>query len=73
MFDRHPTLNDTQIINYKTSADEKWMVLVGIKSEVRKSPLLTSAPLARASLRLVVGAPVRRTFARTDAAAARRF
>ena len=69
MFDRHATLNDTQIINYKTSADEKWMVLVGIKSEVRKSPLLTSAPLARASLRLVVGAPVRRTFARTDAAA----
>ena len=34
MFDRHPTLNDTQIINYKTSADEKWMVLIGIKSEV---------------------------------------
>ncbi len=34
VFDRHPTLNDTQIINYKTSADEKWMVLIGIKSEV---------------------------------------
>ena len=33
MFDRHATLNDTQIINYKTSADEKWMVLIGIKSE----------------------------------------
>ena len=33
VFDRHPTLNDTQIINYKTSADEKWMVLIGIKSE----------------------------------------
>jgi len=33
IFDRHPTLNDTQIINYKTSPDEKWMVLIGIKSE----------------------------------------
>lgn len=26
MFDRHATLNDTQIINYKTSAKENWMV-----------------------------------------------
>jgi clathrin heavy chain len=33
MFDRHATLNDTQIINYKTSAKANWMVLVGIKSE----------------------------------------
>jgi clathrin heavy chain len=33
VFDRHATLNDTQIINYKTSPDEKWMVLIGIKSE----------------------------------------
>ena len=39
MFDRHPTLNDTQIINYKTSSDEKWMVLIGIKSEVRDRPI----------------------------------
>ena len=35
IFDRHATLNDTQIINYKTSPDEKWMVLIGIKSEVK--------------------------------------
>ena len=35
MFDRHATLNDTQIINYKVSSSEKWMVLIGIKSEVR--------------------------------------
>ena len=34
IFDRHATLNDTQIINYKTSPDGNWMVLVGIKSEV---------------------------------------
>jgi hypothetical protein len=34
VFDRHATLNDTQIINYKTSSDEKWMVLIGIKSDV---------------------------------------
>ena len=33
IFDRHAKLNDTQIINYKTSPDEKWMVLIGIKSE----------------------------------------
>eukprot|EP00303_Exanthemachrysis_gayraliae_P005622 CAMPEP_0206005570 /NCGR_PEP_ID=MMETSP1464-20131121/4652_1 /ASSEMBLY_ACC=CAM_ASM_001124 /TAXON_ID=119497 /ORGANISM="Exanthemachrysis gayraliae, Strain RCC1523" /LENGTH=1697 /DNA_ID=CAMNT_0053379013 /DNA_START=54 /DNA_END=5144 /DNA_ORIENTATION=+ len=33
MFDRNPSLNDTQIINYKTSANEKWCVLIGIKSE----------------------------------------
>merc|ERR1719353_1176756 len=33
MFDRHATLNDTQIINYKVSSSEKWMVLIGIKSE----------------------------------------
>jgi len=34
MFDRHASLNDTQIINYKTSANEKWGVLIGIKAEV---------------------------------------
>ena len=36
IFDRHASLNDTQIINYKTSPDEKWMVLIGIKSEVTR-------------------------------------
>lgn len=30
MFDRHPTLVGAQIINYRCSADEKWLVLVGI-------------------------------------------
>ena len=38
IFDRHATLNDTQIINYKTSQHEKWMVLIGIKSDVRAAP-----------------------------------
>jgi len=33
MFDRHASLNDTQIINYKASSSEKWCVLIGIKSE----------------------------------------
>ena len=33
VFDRHPTLGDTLITNYNTSPDEKWMVLIGIKSE----------------------------------------
>ncbi|THH32376.1 hypothetical protein EUX98_g1821 [Antrodiella citrinella] len=30
IFDRHPTLVGAQIINYRASADEKWLVLVGI-------------------------------------------
>jgi clathrin heavy chain len=30
IFDRHTTLADAQIINYRVSADEKWLVLVGI-------------------------------------------
>lgn len=37
MFDRHASLTDTQIINYKTSANEKWGVLIGIKAEVSKA------------------------------------
>lgn len=30
IFDRHPTLVGAQIINYRASGDEKWLVLVGI-------------------------------------------
>ncbi|KAJ7224497.1 hypothetical protein GGX14DRAFT_425944 [Mycena pura] len=30
IFDRHPTLNGAQIINYRVTPDEKWLVLVGI-------------------------------------------
>ncbi|KIY69192.1 clathrin heavy chain 1, partial [Cylindrobasidium torrendii FP15055 ss-10] len=30
IFDRHPTLAGTQIINYRATPDEKWLVLVGI-------------------------------------------
>jgi clathrin heavy chain len=30
VFDRHPTLVGAQIINYRASADEKWLVLIGI-------------------------------------------
>jgi clathrin heavy chain len=30
VFDRHPTLNGCQIINYHATPDEKWLVLVGI-------------------------------------------
>ncbi|KAH9935862.1 clathrin heavy chain [Epithele typhae] len=30
IFDRHPTLVGSQIINYRTTSDEKWLVLVGI-------------------------------------------
>lgn len=30
IFDRHPTLAGAQIINYRITTDDKWMVLVGI-------------------------------------------
>ncbi|KAF8920783.1 clathrin heavy chain 1 [Mucidula mucida] len=30
IFDRHPTLGGTQIINYRATPDEKWLVLIGI-------------------------------------------
>jgi len=30
VFDRHPTLTGAQIINYRVTPDEKWLVLVGI-------------------------------------------
>ncbi|KAF9078161.1 hypothetical protein BDP27DRAFT_1253219 [Rhodocollybia butyracea] len=30
IFDRHATLAGTQIINYRVSSDEKWLVLIGI-------------------------------------------
>lgn len=30
VFDRHATLNGSQIINYRATPDEKWLVLVGI-------------------------------------------
>ncbi|KAI9753757.1 MAG: hypothetical protein M1815_006023 [Lichina confinis] len=33
VFDRHPSLQGCQIINYRVSDDEKWMVVVGISSQ----------------------------------------
>jgi clathrin heavy chain len=30
VFDRHPTLSGAQIINYRVTPDEKWLVLIGI-------------------------------------------
>jgi len=45
VFDRHATLNDTQIINYKTSPDEKWMVLIGIKSEAGTNRIIGAMQL----------------------------
>ncbi|KAL9713749.1 Clathrin heavy chain [Leucoagaricus gongylophorus] len=32
VFDRHPTLQGSQIINYRVTPDEKWLVLIGISS-----------------------------------------
>jgi clathrin heavy chain len=32
VFDRHPTLAGCQIINYRVTTDEKWLVLIGITS-----------------------------------------
>ena len=57
MFDRHATLNDTQIISYKVSSSEEWMVLIGIKSEVRAATV--AAPIARRAARWVPVAPRR--------------
>ncbi len=34
MFDRHTNLANSQIINYRVNAEEKWMVLVGISAVV---------------------------------------
>ncbi|ORX62733.1 clathrin heavy chain [Hesseltinella vesiculosa] len=33
MFDRHANLAESQIINYRVSSDDKWMVLVGIAGQ----------------------------------------
>jgi len=30
IFDRHATLSSAQIINYRVTLDEKWLVLIGI-------------------------------------------
>ncbi|WFD08329.1 Clathrin heavy chain [Malassezia vespertilionis] len=38
IFDRHASLANTQIINYRTSDDGKWMVLIGISSNTGESP-----------------------------------
>lgn len=34
MFERHANLANSQIINYRVNADERWMVLVGISAVV---------------------------------------
>lgn len=36
VFDRHASLTGSQIINYRVNSDEKWMLLVGISSQVSK-------------------------------------
>jgi clathrin heavy chain len=33
IFDRHTTLVGAQIINYRVTADEKWLVLIGISGD----------------------------------------
>ena len=35
IFDRHPSLAGSQIINYRINSDEKWCLLVGISAQVR--------------------------------------
>jgi clathrin heavy chain len=34
VFDRHGSLTNSQIINYRVNGDERWMVLVGISAVV---------------------------------------
>jgi hypothetical protein len=43
VFDRHASLAGNQIINYRVTPDEKWLVLVGISSNTSRR---TSAKLA---------------------------
>ncbi|WFD29954.1 Clathrin heavy chain [Malassezia sp. CBS 17886] len=38
VFDRHASLADTQIINYRASDDAKWMALIGISSNTGDAP-----------------------------------
>ncbi|WFD00087.1 Clathrin heavy chain [Malassezia yamatoensis] len=38
MFDRHASLADTQIINYRASDDQSWMALIGISSNTGDAP-----------------------------------
>lgn len=38
VFDRHASLAGTQIINYRISPDEKWLVLVGISGNTSGAP-----------------------------------
>lgn len=35
IFDRHPSLNGNQIINYRVNSDGKWMLIVGISQKVQ--------------------------------------
>lgn len=35
IFDRNANLSGCQIINYRVNSDGKWMVLIGISSQVR--------------------------------------
>lgn len=37
VFDRHPTLAGAQIINYRITPDEKWLVLIGISGNTTNS------------------------------------
>ncbi|CAH1232642.1 CLTC [Branchiostoma lanceolatum] len=38
MFDRHSSLAGCQIINYRTDAAQKWLLLIGISAQVAQSP-----------------------------------
>jgi clathrin heavy chain len=40
IFDRLPSLNEHQIINYHTDSTGKWLVLIGIAPVVRPLTLL---------------------------------
>ena len=48
MFDRHSSLAGCQIINYRTDADQQWLLLIGISAQV--SPKVTAFPLTPTNL-----------------------
>lgn len=58
MFDRHANLNGHQIINYRASSDEKWLVLVGIASNSAQDAFKVKGSLQLYSTERKVSQPI---------------
>jgi len=58
VFDRHANLNGHQIINYRASSDEKWLVLVGIASNSAQDAFKVKGSLQLYSTERKVSQPI---------------